>query len=231
MQISDIKSDINFLVGATSATYLDADKIRNVNIAYQDVARLIWSSAGGWQYDDSNNTTLPIGTTSMVNNQQDYAIPTTAQRMYEVEVKSQQGTWMKLKPIDMSDMSVAHTSFMSGQGLPMYYDLIGRSVMLYPIPNSAYVTLSAGLRLTFDRDVNTFAVTATSTVPGFPVQFHRMLSYAAAIDYTPDYQMKNFLSAQRQRLENGLIAFYASRSTEALPSIKPQAKKFWRQYI
>jgi len=44
MTISEIKSDIDFLCGSTSATYLDADKIRNVNIAYQDVARVIWES-------------------------------------------------------------------------------------------------------------------------------------------------------------------------------------------
>ena len=231
MTISDIKSDINFIVGATSATYLDADKVRNINIAYQDVARLIWSSSGSWQYDDSNNTTLPIAYTNIVGGQQDYAIPTTAQRMYEVEVKTNSGYWTKIKPIDMSDMDVAHSSFLSGTGMPIYYDMVGRSVMLYPTPSSAYCTISAGLKLTFDRDVNTFAVSATSTVPGFAPQFHRMLSYAAAIDYTPDYQMKNYLSAQRQRLENGLIAFYASRNTESLPRIKPSQKRYWRQYI
>lgn len=44
MNVTQLKSDIDFLCGSTSGTYPDADKIRNMNIAYQDVARVIWES-------------------------------------------------------------------------------------------------------------------------------------------------------------------------------------------
>jgi hypothetical protein len=81
--IGTLKSQINFLCGSTSATYPDADKVRNMNIAYQDVARLIWESASGWQYDDSNATTLPIAKGSLVHNQQDYSLPSTETKLYQ----------------------------------------------------------------------------------------------------------------------------------------------------
>lgn len=231
MNITQIKNDINNLVGSTSATFPDASKMQSVNIKYQDVARLIWESAGGWQYDDSNMTTLPIAKATLVHNQQDYSLPSTAQRVERVELKDKGGLWSKLKPFDPADISIALPSFQSGNGLPLYYDLIGRSVMLYPAPSSAYCTLTSGLAVYVSRDVTEFAATATTATPGFATPFHRILSYAAAIDFTQDPNMRQFFTNQQLRLEQGLIRFYSKRDVELPSTIKPAAKRIWRQFI
>jgi hypothetical protein len=230
MNISQLKSDVDFLCGSTSATYADTDKIRNINIAYQDVARLIWDSEGTWQYDDSNSTTLPIAKTTLVHAQQDYTLPSTAQRILNVSVKDSSGNFWKLQPIDIQDFTLAPSEEFKTPGLPIYYDLIGRSIMLYPAPASGAVTLASGMSVYVDRDVIEFATTASTTIPGFATPFHRILSYAAAIDFTQDSGVKDRLVSQRARLEAGLVKFYSRRAVESPSRIKPASQKRWRQY-
>lgn len=232
MNITQIKQQVYFDTGSTSATYPDADMIRNINNAYQDVSRLIWTSAGGWQFDDSNSTTLPIARATMVHNQQDYSLPATTQRVEEVVVKDSNGDWSKLKPFDIHDTEIAPEEYMETAGLPQYYDLIGRSIMLYPKPSSAYCTMASGLGVYISRDVTEFAVTAgTGSVPGFATPFHKILSYAAAIDFVQDNNEKQILIQLKDRLEKNMIEFYSKRSVEKNPNIKPRSRKVWQQYI
>ncbi len=222
MNITEIKRDIDMLVGSTSATYLNVDKIRNINVAYQDVARTIWESAAGWQFDDSNATTIPLVKTTLVHGQQDYSLPTTSQRVESVIVKDSGGNWKKLSQFDIHDTTIALPEFYEGNNLPLYYDLVGRSIMLYPTPSSAYCTLASGLGVYINRDVTEFGVSAASTVPGFATGFHRILSYAAALDFTQDATDRQFLLTQKERLQNGLVRFYSKRSVEEKQQIKPQ---------
>jgi hypothetical protein len=231
MNLSELKNDVYFQTGSTSASYPNADLIRNLNIAYQDVARLVWSSAGGWQFDDSNATTLPIAKTTLVHNQQDYTLPSTTQKVEAVVIKDSAGTWTKLKPFDIHDTSIAPESYMEGAGLPLYYDLVGRSIMLYPTPSSAYCTMASGIGVYVSRDVTEFPVTGTSAVPGFATPFHRILSYAASIDFVQSDNERQLLVSLKDRLEKGLINFYAKREVESGTAIKPAHKKFWRNYL
>lgn len=230
MQYSDLRSDAYFLCGATSATYLTGDVARNINVAYNDVARQIWEVADGWQYDDSNATTLPIATATLVTDQQDYSLPTTAQRVEALYIKDSSGNRQKLKQIDPHDLSIAPSEFLETAGMPAYYDLIGRSVMLYPKPSSTDVTLSAGMQIYLSRDVTEFAASATTTEPGFAKPFHRILSYAAAIDFTQDERLKESLLNQKARLEQGLVRFYSKRNVERRMSVRPAGKRTWRKY-
>ncbi len=230
MDVDTLKKDVDFLAGSTSATYAATDKIRNMNVAYNDVARLIWESADGWQYDDSNNTTLPIAKSSLVHNQQDYSLPTSAQRIQRVQVQDIDGNWTKLQQKDIHDMILATEEEQKTPGLPIYYDIMGRSILLYPIPVSSAVTLVSGLQVFVDRDVTQFPVTASSTQPGFATSFHRILSLAAAIDFLEDDSKRQFLAQQKARLEQGLVRFYSKRNVERKNAIQPNGKKRWRQY-
>lgn len=232
MNITQIKGDVDFLCGSTSGTYPDADKIRNINVAYQDVSRLIWTSAGGWQYDDSNATTLPIARATMVHGQQDYSLPSTAQRIESVIVKDSAGNFQKLKQFDIHDATIALPEYYETPGMPLYYDMIGRSIMLYPAPHSAYVTTTSGLGIYISRDVTEFPVSAGSGyTPGYATPFHRILSYATSLDFTQDANQRQFLAAQKQRLEEGMVNFYSKRDVEYKTQIKPAGKKRWRQYL
>lgn len=230
MNVTNLKADINFLCGATSATYSDADKMRNVNVAYQDVARMIWESDSTYSWDDSNNTTGPVAYRTIANASASYVIPTTALRIRGVEVKDSSGQWLKLKPVSLFDLGVSPENYMTGVSTPIQYMVEGNEIRLFPAPGTGYVTMSSGMAVRLSRAVTELATSATTTEPGFPTNFHRILSLAASVDFTQDENQRNFLLKQKDRLEKGLANFYSHRAVEYKTRITPVGKKRWRQY-
>jgi len=214
--------DVCFLTRTTTASYAINDIARNINQAYHDVARLIWTVADDWQYDDSNKTDLPIATTNLVHSQQDYELPSTAQMIERVEVLDSNSNYQLVKEIDKSDVNIALSEYYESDGLPIYYDLMGRSVFLYPAPSSASVTTAAGLKLYFGRNVTEFAPTATTATPGFATAFHRILSVSAALDFEQNTQRMAHLERMKDSLVRGLIKFYSKRHKEYRTRIKPR---------
>ena len=208
-------------VSASYTSYALEDITRNINNAYLETISTIWEAAAGWQFDDSNKTTLPVGYTSLVHNQQDYEMPSTAQRISRIEAKDVGGNLQLLKQIDIHDIDTeAMESFKSGSGMPLYYDLVGRSIMLYPTPSSASTTLTSGLAVYVDREPTLFDTTATTSAPGFASPFHKILSYGAAIEFIKDKGMQDRLVAMKARLENSLKSFYSKRNIERKANIR-----------
>lgn len=231
MNVTNIKADIDFLCGSTSASYPDADKMRNVNIAYHDVAQLIWQSDGTWNFDDSNNTDSPIARRTIANASASYVIPTTAIRIEGVEVQNNNGDWQKMNPISYHEMSVSPEEFLTGTGMPIYYMLDGNEIRLFPAPGTGYVTMSSGMLVRLSRNVTELPTTATTTEPGFVKSFHRILSLAASIDFSQDSQQKQFLAVQKERLEANMTRFYSKRGAEYPSRIVPASRKRWRNYL
>jgi len=208
-------------VSASYSSYSLADITRNINNAYLDTVAKIWNAAAGWQYDDSNQTTLPVGYTTVVHNQQDYELPSTAQRIARVEVKDAGGNFQLLKQIDIHDVnSEAMSEFRSGGGMPQYYDLVGRSIMFYPTPTSGSCTLASGIAVYFDRTPDLFTTASTTASPGFADSFHKILSYGAAIDFVQDKGAQDRLVAMKARLENQMTAFYSKKNVKRKANIR-----------
>jgi hypothetical protein len=226
MNLSQLKADVDFLCGTTSASYSDTNKVRNMNIAYHDVARTIWESDGTWAFDDANNGgTTPVAYRTIANASATYLIPTTALRIEGVEIKNANGDWTKLTPINYQELYVSPEEYLTGTGLPLKYMLEGNEIRLFPAPGTGYTTMSSGLAVRLNRAVTEFATTATTAEPGFAVPFHRILSYAAAIDFTQDDRQREFLVAQKARLEKGLVRFYSNRWDEGKSILKPSSKR------
>lgn len=229
MTIEELRKDVDFLCGSTSGTYYTSNKGRNINIAYQDVARLIWESDGTWAFDDANNTDTPVAHRTIGNASATYLVPTTALRIKQIEIKNADGNWHVLRPLDLpSDTTVSKEEYLNDVGLPIYYELEGNEIRLFPPPGTGYTTMSSGMKVRLSRDVTALGVSATSTVPGFAAPFHRILSYSAALDFVQDNQQRQFLAMQKDRLEKGLTRFYGKRNEDQPARIKP--KKNRRQY-
>ena len=217
-----ILQDIDFLLfgeSTGSSAYATADKTRNVNRHLDDVVALILQSDGRWQWDDTNNTNLPIGTTTLVDSQQDYSITgATFLDVLRVEVLDSSGNYNLLTPIDQSEVTdQALSEFQKTAGMPRYYDKVGDSIFLYPKPSTSLVTASAGLKVYFQRGASYFAATDTTKVPGFAAPFHRILSVGAALDYAYANDMANkirVLEPQLLKLQTALATFYSQRSRD-----------------
>jgi len=160
------------------------DFTRLINARYRQAVAWVWKNTGDWQFDDSNFTTLPIATADLVAGQQDYELPSTAQKIARVEVKDNDGDWIRLDPIDWDQIDDALPEYLETDDLPIYYDLVGRSIFLYPAPSSSAVTTSNGLKVYVARDVDSFTYNDTTQEPGIPINFHRLLSLGASLDYS-----------------------------------------------
>lgn len=154
-----------------------------LNIWARKVAHWIWQSDKDWHFDDSNHTDFPIATTALVNNQYDYLMPTDLLQLRQVEIMNNDGDYSTLKLMKSADPRLKDQRFQEDAGLPTHYRKIGRSIIVYPKVSSDDVTLAAGLRLTFNREIDAFTTDDTTQEPGFAAQFHPILYYGASFEW------------------------------------------------
>lgn len=194
---------------------------RLINEALNRVVSVIFKSDGRWQFDDQNNTDLPIATTNLVttagSEQQDYAVADTHLRILGVEIKNANGDWVSIAPIDQADiMDNTVTDFLKTPGMPKYYDKIGNSIFLYPKPLAAAVTATSGLKLRFQRPPSYFVYTDTTKTPGFSSMYHRLVAILASRDYAliKSLDVAKGLSELAQITEDSLSEDYTLRNRD-----------------
>jgi hypothetical protein len=220
--------DIDFICHTDTSSYTLANKARNINAWYRKAVSWIREAHGDWQYDDSNLTTLPIYTITLVDGQQDYELPSTAQTIERVEVMDNEGDYYVVNPIDKREViGESLTEFEEDEGLPRYYDLVGRSVLLYPKPGTSFITTTSGLKVYVSRDVEEFNSTTTTREPGFANNFHRILSLGASYDFEEDPTKKNYLISQINELKDEIKTFYSKRDTEMKNIINPHKNSYY----
>ena len=212
-----IVEEIDFLLNLDVATtYPVKQKTRSINRYYDRVVSLILQADGRFEYDDNNQTDLPIGTTALVANQQDYSISGAIfLKILRVEVKDSNGNWTQLRQMSMQDKKgTAMTEYRSTAGVPQEYDVLAQSVFLYPKPSYA---ASAALKIYYQRDVSHFVSTDTTKVPGFAAPFHSILSFGAALDYAIANNLTSRIPLFREeiaKMEMALIDFYGNRDKD-----------------
>ena len=218
MTLSDLQNDTYFLTGTDSNSYSDSQLNSNLNRWYRAAVSWIWEASGTWEYDDSNKSTLPVATTDLGEDREDYTLPTGAQRIIEVEIKNSSGYWVDLEAIDKSQMGGAPSEFLDTPGTPRYYDVVANAVILYPAPDSA---ITGGLRVHVSREVD--ALSGDSDEPGFSESFHRILSYGAALDWCiaygasskeVDIRRQLFGDARISGLKEDLKEYYGRRNRD-----------------
>ena len=82
-----------------STDYPLADVVACLNRYLGRVGRWIWMASGTWEFDDSNQTTLPEATTTLVANQTAYSLPTNINELHRVEVMDADGNYQLLKQL------------------------------------------------------------------------------------------------------------------------------------
>lgn len=203
----DINTQISFLTDTTTTDFSLNDRTRNANIAYHKFVAVIQQADGKWQFDDANNTTLPIATTTLTSGQRDYSLDDDMVEIQRVEIKDTSGNWSEIKPIDLNEITGAVDEYFSTNGQPLHYDKQGRTLLLYPAPN---YTQAASLKVYFKRPASIFSTTDTTKSAGFDEMFH---------DYIPTYAAYMYCLIYKPNL--------AARLAETLKDIEERAKKFY----
>lgn len=192
MQYAAIQTLLYKLTKTNSTSLLAADMNDFTQPAENDIASMIMQCDGRWQYDDTNQTDTPIATTNLVSGQQDYTLSLSQLRILSISVLGLTGIWRKLIPFDPDDLTDSfgplydRAQFLNTPGIPLYYDLQGESIYLYPAPdNGISVTLTAGLKVYYQRGPVAFDWTSgnTTNTPGFNSLYHHLIAYKAAVSY------------------------------------------------
>lgn len=233
-----IVQDTYFEASANSTSYPIADVTRNSNAALDNVVTLILGADGKWQFDSTNATNLPIGTTGLVSGQQDYTFDEEYLVIKAIECSDSLGKWHKLIPIDNYDEDIALSEFETNNGIPKYYDKMGESILLYPAPNYSIDeddTPAGGLRAYFQRKIDYFVAGDTTKEPGFAKHLHKYIPlynayiYACAKDLPKQSSLAKRLEFyEGNKLRGGndggaITKFYSYREQDAVKQITSES--------
>ena len=75
MTIGNISSFITFLTNVDTSVFSNANRLLSINDHLNKIHVSILRSQDEWDYDDKNNSDLPILTADLVANQQYYTLP------------------------------------------------------------------------------------------------------------------------------------------------------------
>lgn len=198
-----------------------------LNYGLDQTDAIIFQTDGAWQHDDFNYTsTFPSDLATLVAGQADYLLNRRHRKVLGFEVKDSEGDFYPLKPIDYRDIrqkNLAESRFMETDGRPMYYDLNGNSVKLFPAPSSTDVTLSNGLRAIYQREPDYFVSTDTSKELGLPRGFHDVPVAFACAKYAKQNGMAEKareLDAEIARRTQDIKNLFNTRNTEGRKRLK-----------
>lgn len=223
-----------FLLGlknTDTTSFPIADFTRSVNVASEKVAFLMWKYDSNWQFDDPNFATYPIPTTTLVDGQQDYSLPTTILDISRVEVMDNNGDYQLLTQFDKAQIKTSALSEYYGTaGMPVEYDILNGSIFLYPKPAAANVTLVKGLKIHLTRGLDLLTTTDTTQQPGFLRNFHDYVAYYSAFEYA----IGNSLTFQRIQLiklglgesKEDIKVYYALRNKDLKVKIRPKTNTY-----
>lgn len=167
-----------------------------------------------FQWDNTNQTKLPIGTTNLVANQANYSFLTDEQgnqivTLTRIDIQDPNGVWRQLQLIDQTDITgFGLDSTLATPTLPMYYDKIADNIIrLYPAPATS---VTAGLKFYFQRTSPYFTATSTTTTTGFSALIDRGFIMSAALDgaITLGLQNLNTIEGEMTKESQKMINYF-----------------------
>lgn len=209
------------------ATQYPTYKIANsVNNYLDTVTGYAIGADRNFQWDDSNHTKLPIGTTDLTAAQSDYSFLTDEQgnsilNLTRIDILDPDGSYRELKLIDQVNVKEALEAYKSVDGLPEEYDKIADNIVrLYPAPATS---VSAGLKFYFQRTASYFADTDTTKSPGVAPLLHRGFMISAAYDGALALGLENLsaLSVETEKEQMKMKKYFEVRNTDMNRRLTP----------
>ena len=201
------------------ATQWSTSKIVNsVNNYLDTVTGYAIGADKRFQWDDTNHTKLPEGTTNLVAGQSDYSFLTDEQGNPILTVLGisvlQGGFYVPLIPTDRNDPSYDGSTYGVISSIPTQYDKIADNIVR--LDNKSPTTVSAGLKFFFQRTGSYFTANDTTKSPGVSPLLHRGFVIAAAYDGAITLGLPNLqaLSIEAQKEETKMKEYFANRNPD-----------------
>ena len=201
-----------------TTTYPTDEFARDANRGLDEAVINIFRADGKWEWDDTNETDLPIVTATLTAGQFDYSIPVTHLKSHKVRIRTEVGAWKTLRTTNRRNLTDVRANAENGE--PVFFDKIGNSFMLDPTPN---YTKTAGFEVQFQRGPSYFVPGDTTKTPGFASIFHVLVAWYAAKSYCLrngfDKRAKN-LDVMILKMEFAIERHYAKRDANQKISLK-----------
>lgn len=209
------------LGGITTTDYPLTDMARATNTAKYDLALKTYRAQDSFDFDDGGHTDFPIATTTLVDNQQDYSLPTEFLELRRLEYKDANGDWFKIKEIDDQNIPEALDEFYETKGLPEYYRVEANSLILYPAPDTTLTGTTASLKATYSRDVNEFSASTTTTEVGFGSVGDRAIAFRVAEEWAGIHRPDRvqYLNEKGTRYEQEYLEHMSHRDRDGNPRL------------
>jgi len=220
-----------------STSYPLIDKVRDVNLALDNVLSIILKSAGTWQFDDSNQTNYPIIETDVNAGQRDYSFINDNSGnlildIYKVFLKdSVSGIYNEIKPVDVNS-ELNTESFSDGQniqGKPYRYDKMANGIFLDPVPNA---TVENGLKMYINRETTYFTTADTTKKAGFAGIYHEYLAIRPSYMFAYRNNLANLVPLREEmlKMEKEIERYYGQREKDKKKILKASHLRY-KNYI
>lgn len=236
MVFSDSTNNSGIVEQARSMMRVDAAQwptsriVNSVNNWHDTVTGYAIGADRRFEWDDTNHTKLPIGTTNLVAGQPDYSFLTDEQNnkilnltsVSLLEIATDRETM--LYPVTRSDDNYDYSSFGVVTGLPTQYDKIADNIIRFDfVPTANEVSLYK-IKFYFQRTGSYFAATDTTKEPGVSPLLHRGYVIAAVYDGALTLGLDNLqpISVELQKEEQKMKQYFAIRNTDEISIITPE---------
>jgi len=164
MQFSEVTYDgglsemINRICGTTNIVYTNKAKVVDINNALDKYFAL-----GNYQFEDNNQSTVPVETIDLVDGNGDYALEDLTSELLNflrVEITDDDGNDFIIRPIKLSNIGEPYDKYYSDSGIPQVYIKSGKYIRLKPTPN---YNETGGLKIYFDRPASKYTFVAFTT--------------------------------------------------------------------
>lgn len=225
MQFSDITNNTGIVEQARQMMRVDATQyptyriVNSVNNYLDTITGYAIGADRNFEWDDTNHTKLPVGTTNLTAGQSDYSFLTDEQgnsilNLTRIDILDPDGSYRELDLIDQANIKEALDAYKSVDGLPVEYDKIADNIIrLYPAPAT---TVSAGLKFYFQRSASYFDADDTTKAPGVAPLLHRGFVIASAYDGALALGLDNLgaLSNEVEKEEMKMKKYFEIRNTD-----------------
>lgn len=171
-----------------------------------------------FQWDNTQHTKLPEGTTPLSINQSDYSFLTDEQGNTIITLTGasilQNGKYEPLSQVDRNDPNYDPSTFGTETGIATQYDKISDNIIRLDKKPSA--TVSAGLKFYFQRTSPRWEADDTTEPSGFSPLLDRGFIIACAYDIALTLGLPNLqgLALERQREEQKAVEYFENRQQD-----------------